>query len=90
MSAMHLLPEYVCQEIADKKPGLRDDLLAIPAAEAAGWVVTFRNDHWHNAARFERGDATVWGTGRDWRRAVPVDGQYGPPAVFATLAEALA
>lgn len=89
MSAIDLLPNFVVKRIKAKSSRIRDDLLAIPDAEAAGWKVKFRNDHWHNAARFEMGDKTVWSTGRDWRGATLADGRYGPPRPYGTLEEAL-
>ena len=89
MSALDLLPQEVQNHIRARTPRLRDDLLAIPDAEAVGWKVTFRNDHWHNSAIFEKDDKTVWSTGRDWRAATFTGGRYGVPRVYYTLAEAL-
>jgi hypothetical protein len=89
MSALDLLPEYVVKDIRAKSRRIRDDLLAIPDAEEAGWKVTFRNDHWHNAATFQKGVKTIWSTGRDWRASTFADGRYGVPRPYRTLAEAL-
>jgi hypothetical protein len=81
MSALNLLPGYVVDEIKEKKK-IRDDLLAIPDAEAAGWEVSFRNDHWHNPATFTKGGITVWSTGRDWRASTFADGRFGVPRIY--------
>lgn len=84
MSALDLIPAETRAEIRAKDPRIRDDLRMISEAEAAGWTVSFPNDHWHNAAIFTRGDVTVWSTGRDYRRNVLVDGRYSKPTVFAS------
>lgn len=68
---------------------LRDDLLIIPEAEAAGWVISFRNNSWHNGADFDRDGITVWSTGRDWRRAGVVNGLTSIPEVFPSSMEGL-
>ena len=95
MSLMDLLPGYVQDAIKahegdSSRRGMREDLLLIPAAEAAGWVGSFRNDHWHNGVDWARGAVRVWGTGRDWRRVtLSGDGTHERPDVFRSLAEAL-
>lgn len=95
MSLLDNLPPYLVATInapvgAPARRGIREDLLLIPAAEAAGWVGEFPNGSWHNAAEFTRGEVAVWGTGRDWRRArLGNSGRYSKPEVFSTLAEAL-
>lgn len=93
MSAMDLLPNHVRADIAKGSGRLRSDLLVIPEAEAAGWAVSFRNDHWHNGASFVRGDVTVWGTGRDWRRraglALDENHKFRAPEVFPDSIEGL-
>jgi hypothetical protein len=61
---------------------LRDDLVIIPEAEAAGWKVSFRNNNWHNGAMFDRDGITIWPTGRDWRRAGVINGLTSVPEVF--------
>lgn len=82
-SALDLLPGYVRDAIAARSGRLRADLLVIPDAEAAGWIVEFRNDHWHNGAEFQRGDVVVWETGRDYRRnTFRNGGQSGRPESF--------
>ena len=88
-SAMDLLPDYLKAQITSRKGGLRDDLLAIPAAEAEGWKVTFRNDHWHNSASFERNGLHVWYIGPAWQTAYLIDGRYQHHKRFRSLAEAL-
>jgi hypothetical protein len=70
MTALDLLPQDTRDAIANGKP-IRDDLRVIPAAEAAGWKVSFRDDNWHNAADFYRGLTVVWlatSRGLHWRR----------------------
>ncbi len=89
MSAMDLLPADVVESVRLGETFMRGDLLLIPEAEAAGWAVSFRNDHWHNAAGFAKGAMHVWSTGRDWRRALLVDGRYQPPTVFPCNLEGL-
>ena len=90
MSALDLLPDYVRAEIASGgKRGLREDLRAIPAAEAAGWTANFRDDCWHNGATFKRGTVAVWWS-RCWRaRDYADDFPAVPVRLYATLAEAL-
>lgn len=96
MSALRHIPGYVVDAIRaptghPSRRGMREDLLLIPAAEAAGWVVSFPNDRWHDSATFARGSDRVWSTGYNWRRAVlGNDGRFGPPAVFRELRDALA
>ena len=104
-AALALLPGYVRETVLSGDPNhrgagaptgrgthgaTREDLMAIPAAAADGWVVGFPGDHWHDAATFTKGDVSVWSTGRDWRRAVLVDGRYQPPTVFRADAAGLA
>lgn len=74
MSALNLLPAATRDLIATRPGSIRPDLALIPAAEAAGWTVRFRNDRWHNAADFVRGPIHVWYAvtrrgGLMWRRA---------------------
>lgn len=91
MSALDQLPPGLKARILSQERYLRDDLLAIPAAEAAGWTVEFRNNSWHNGATFKKGRTVVWSTGRDWRFAARQgNGYLTKPQVFANLAEALA
>lgn len=97
MGALSLVPDYVCKEIEaalnpvpGKFPpvGLREDLLAIASAEAAGWTVKFRNNHWHNFAIFTRNGISVWWSGC-WRVKeddAPFEQQ---PRLYGTLAKAL-
>jgi hypothetical protein len=68
LSILPSLPEYVRESIARNDASIRDDLRVIPAAEAAGWRVSFLNGSWHNAATFERGRDAVWCYGPAWRR----------------------
>jgi hypothetical protein len=98
-SILSYLPEYVTIEIrtflereaAAGHPlphDLRDDLIVIPEAEAAGWFVSFRDDNWYNTAEFVRDGITVWqATG--WRRAGVVNGLYTVPEVFSCEIEGL-
>ena len=97
-TALDLLPDYVRAEIAAannptpgtfSKPGLREDLRAIPSAEAAGWKVTFRNDSWHNGASFDRNGVGVWWSGC-WRAKNDGAPFKEAPRLYSTLAEALA
>ena len=55
---------------------VRNDLMVIPAAEKAGWSVSFRNRCWHNAASFIRGQTHVWTTGWTWQSAELEDGRF--------------
>lgn len=70
--------------------GIREDLRAIASAEAAGWLVKFRNDHWHNGATFERGSLVIWWS-QCWRaRDYADDFPAVPVRLYTTVAEALA
>lgn len=77
-SALDVLPPETVALILANDPRIRADLRIIPAAESAGWVVGFRDGHWHNPAHFLRDGVSVWqvvGTGEmpprmGWRRAV--------------------
>jgi hypothetical protein len=66
MSALHLVPAYVRAKIEARDPTMREDLLLIPVAEAAGWHVTFERQSWHFSAVFEKGPITVWLTRMGW------------------------
>jgi hypothetical protein len=97
MSALDLLPDYVREQIAQannptpgqfRPRGLRDDLRAIPQAEAAGWIVTFPDDNWHNGAVFKRNGVSVWWM-RCWRAKEDGAPFREEPRKYATLAEAL-
>ena len=88
-SAMEMLPDDTQTAIIQQNLNIREDLRIIPDAEAAGWIVTFREDHWHNPATFRRNDITVWATGRDWRKAALVNGRYASPEVFQRGLEGL-
>lgn len=91
MTAMRLIPTYVRESITDRKEGVREDLLAIEAAEADGWTVTFKDGSWANPAIFRKSGAVVWLARSGWRRAhVTAEGRHSPPEVFPTLADALA
>lgn len=68
MSALDLLPDEIRGWVVARDVRLRADLLVIPDAEAAGWVVTFNRDHWHNGTRFHRGAIHVWASHRGWVR----------------------
>jgi hypothetical protein len=65
-SAMSLIPGYVRAKIAQRDPTMREDLLLIPVAEAAGWRVSFERQSWHFSAVFEKGPWTVWLTRMGW------------------------
>lgn len=97
-SALEILPQYVRDEIEaarNPKPGtfphvgLREDLCAIPDAEAAGWLVKFRDGNWHNGAVFSRDGVSVW-----WSTCWRAKADFAPfgeaPRLYSTLAEALA
>lgn len=90
MTAMDLIPEHVREKIV-ARDDIREDLLAIPEAEADGWIVTFKNGSWANPATFSKPEVVVWSTGRDWRRARvnPSTARQHPPEVFPTLKDAL-
>jgi hypothetical protein len=81
MSALDQLPDDVRAEIAAGTKRIREDLRIIPDAEAAGWTVTFRDDHWHNAATFERGGVSVWDASTGWRSATLEGGRFSKPTV---------
>ena len=90
-SAMDLIPQHVRDTIAAPvaPSHFREDLRCVPAAEAAGWRVAFRNGHWHNSATFTRNGVSVWWAGT-WRRMA--DGAPYPavkPELFKTCAAAL-
>lgn len=101
-SALDLLPEYLRVRITtgrypdDCPPGdriphnqIRADLAMIPAAEASGWRVEFRNNHWHNSASFTRGAVHVWYTSRGWRAADLVNGLFCNHRDYPSLMAAL-
>ncbi|MCL8382075.1 hypothetical protein [Xanthobacter aminoxidans] len=98
MTALDLLPQYVRDQIEEcRNPhpgrfpphGLREDLRAIPDAEAAGWVVKFPSDHWHNGAQFSRNGVSVWWSSC-WRAKRDDAPFRETPRLYSTLAEALA
>lgn len=60
MSIIDTLPPDTQAKIRAGDQNIRDDLRVLPEAEAAGWTVEFRNNNWHNAASFKRGDVCVW------------------------------
>lgn len=90
MSLLDKLPGYVQDQVRQQVRPMREDLLIIPEAEAAGWVGSFRNESWHNAATFVRGSEHVWATGRDWRRAtLSPENRFEKPTVFSAERGAL-
>lgn len=98
MSALVLLPQSVrdqIEECRNPRPGhfppsgLREDLRAIPEAEAAGWSVRFRDGNWHNGAEFSRDGVSVWWS-RCWRAKRDDAPFREEPRLYATLADALA
>ncbi len=60
MSALDVLPDKCRRDLLSDRESLRADLRIIPAAEAAGWTVSFGNGHWHNAANFQKEQIHVW------------------------------
>lgn len=90
MSALDLLPLYVRENIRSGDGRTREDLRAIPAAEKAGWVVVFRDNHWHNSAEFVHGPLHVWYASKGWRSAVVRGGRFADREWHTSLADALA
>lgn len=96
MTALNLLPDYVREKIkrvndpaCKSPPSIRDDLAAIPAAEAAGWSVKFIANHWHNGTMFSRNGVTVWWSGC-WRAKTDAAPFWERVRTYPTLADALA
>jgi hypothetical protein len=93
VSIIDTLPPDTRAKIRRGDRGIRDDLRILPEAEAAGWTVEFRNNHWHNAASFKRGDLCVWFVaGRHfvgWHSAVLVEGRWTQHKDHPSLREAL-
>ncbi len=91
MTALDLLPHNVRKALKARDPELREDLRAIPGAEADGWVVSFREGAWGHPAEFRKDDVLVWRARTGWKRArVTRQGRHMPAEVFPTLADALA
>ena len=82
MTALNLLPPGVQRAVALQDGNLRADLAVIPAAEAAGWQVSFRDGSWHNPADFQRAGVMVWQTRIYWQRARLLEGRLGERVQF--------
>ena len=89
MSIIETLPNYIQEEIQEQVKTLRNDLLAIPQAEADGWVVSFKKNSWHNPASFEKNGVSVWLTSIGWKAADLVDGYYKNHRTYESLTDAL-
>lgn len=90
MSALDHLPTKVLDDIRKGDTRIRGDLRAIQPAEEDGWVVTFYNNHWHNAAEFTHGSLHVWYASKGWRSAVVSNGRFSEHEWHTSLADALA
>jgi hypothetical protein len=88
-SALDMLPADTRAMVDAGDPRLRDDLLGIAAAEAAGWTVEFERGDWANSARFVRGTITFWISSLGWRSAICGTERAKDIITHPTLADAL-